>query len=111
MLLKIFSVHDQKAEAFLPPFYMHHVGQAGRVFTDCINSNDHQFSQHPADYTLFELGTFNDQTAEITSITPKSIGNGVEFIKIELADTPEQLHEKRDEPQLSNDPESGNSAF
>lgn len=80
MINLIFSVYDEKARAYLPPFYFNQVGQATRVFTDCVNSDEHQFGNHPHDYTLFQLGTYNDENAEIASHAPKSLGNGVEFI-------------------------------
>ena len=108
MLQLIFAIHDGKAEAYLPPFYMHHEGQATRVFQDCINSKKHQFSHHPADYTIFQIGTYNDANAEINSHAPKSLGNGVEFIKIPPAQ--EYLDEKRHDPLVQPSPPSGNSA-
>lgn len=81
MILKIFSVFDSKAEAFLPPFFMHNTGMAVRTFGDTVNMSDHQFAKHPSDYTLFELGAFSDDSGgfEIYK-TPKSLGLGVEFV-------------------------------
>ena len=60
MLLKMFSVFDAKADAFLPPFFLHNNGLALRTFGDACNMKDHQFGKHPEDYTLFELGAFED---------------------------------------------------
>ncbi len=81
MINKMFSVYDAKAEAYLSPFFMTHEGQAIRTFTDCLQSKEHMFSRHPADYTLFDLGGFDDSNAQFTpKITPKSLGNGVEFL-------------------------------
>ena len=53
----IFSVYDEKAQAFLPPFFLPEVGMATRIFGDCVNSDEHQFGKHPTDYTLFHLGS------------------------------------------------------
>jgi len=78
----IFTVYDQKAESFLPPFFVPSIGLATRAFTDCVNSESHQFAKHPADYTLFQLGDWDDQTAEFNCKTKKSMGNGVEYIDI-----------------------------
>ena len=63
MIHKIFTIHDSKAQAFLPPFILPRAEMAERTFGDCINSADHQFGQHPDDYTLFELGAFDDEDA------------------------------------------------
>lgn len=82
MIHHIFSVYDEKAQAFLPPFFLPQTAMAVRVFTDCINSDDHQFSKHPADYTLFLLGNWDDAEGAIhLREGKKSLGNGVEFRK------------------------------
>lgn len=76
----MFTIFDEKAEVFLPPFFVPTLGIATRAFSDCINSEDHQFAKHPQDYTLFELGEFHDHDASLDVINKKSHGNGVEFI-------------------------------
>lgn len=80
MIYEVFSVHDSKADAFLPPFILPRIAQAQRVFADCINSPDHQFGAHPADYTLFRLGQFDDSQGQfLLERYKQSLGNGVEF--------------------------------
>lgn len=65
MVHRMFSVFDVKAGAYLPPFVLPTEGMATRVFTDCVNSPKHQFGANPGDYTLFELGSFDDANAFI----------------------------------------------
>jgi len=77
---RIYTVHDSKAETFMPPFFVPSKGLAIRAFEDCINSDDHHFGKHPGDYTLFDLGTFDTDNAEFDLSDRKSVGNGVEFI-------------------------------
>lgn len=78
---QIFSIYDEKAQAYLPPFFLHNIGMATRSFQDCINDDKHQFAQNPHDYTLFHIGEFQDDKGLITPFTSvKSLGNGVEFI-------------------------------
>lgn len=77
---QIFCIHDNKAQAYLPPFIMHRNDMAVRVFADCINSDEHQFGKNPGDYTLFNIGEFDDNKALIKPRTIISLGNGVEFI-------------------------------
>ncbi len=80
----IITFYDEKAKAHLPPWFMHNSEMAIRTFGDCINSDKHQFSQHPLDYTLFIHGSFDNENAEFTlQAAPKSLGNGVEFIEIQ----------------------------
>ena len=83
---KIFSIHDAKAFAYLPPFILPRKEMAMRTFSDCVNSNTHQFGVHPADYTLTELGTFDDSNAKITlHDVPLTMGTGLDF-KTQLTD-------------------------
>lgn len=63
MILKVFTVYDSKVEAYLSPFYMPTVASAIRAWETTVNDPSTQFSRHPADYTLFEIGTFDDATA------------------------------------------------
>lgn len=80
MIHYLYTVHDSKAETFMPPFFVPSRGLAIRAFEDCINSDEHQFGKHPADYTLFEIGKFDTDTGEIIYQDRISVGNGVEFL-------------------------------
>lgn len=119
MIHNIFTIYDEKAAAYLPPFFLPTDGMAIRTFSSCINSPDHQFGAHPQDYTLFKLGQYDDNTAELISSTRTiSLGNGVEFITPAQPDQSELLGDEKistptkvgDEPPIQSSPESGNSA-
>ncbi len=87
----IFTVYDEKAKAFLTPFFLPEKGMAVRVFTDCVNSDDHQFGKHPSDYTLFCLGEWIDHDGVIDAKQKVAIGNGVEFLEPDFADDQAEL--------------------
>jgi len=79
---KIFSIYDQKAYAYLPPFTLPRTEMAERTFQDCVNSPDHAFGRNPADYTLMELGTYDDNKGLITPYElVRTIGTGIEYVK------------------------------
>lgn len=99
MIYEVFSVHDIKADAYLPPFILPKIEMAKRIFSDCVNSVDHQFGKNPADYTLFRLGTFNDETGQfLLERANQSLGNGVEFRSPDHPISPE-LTNGRSNPQ------------
>lgn len=80
MILKIYTVYDSKVEAYLRPFFMQSRGEAIRAFTDAVNDQNTQFNKHPEDFTLFELGMYDDQNGGIEMHTAKvSLGTAVEF--------------------------------
>lgn len=88
MKQSMFSIYDSKADAYLPPFFLHNEFMALRVFTDCANDQTHQFGKHPEDYTLFELGSFEDSNAKIAlHDTPKSIAVAIELVKSNVPGT------------------------
>lgn len=78
----IFSIYDSAAEAYLPPFFVPTKAIAVRNFQHACNDETHAFHRHAGDYTLFELGTFNQKTAEITThATPENHGLALTFIE------------------------------
>jgi hypothetical protein len=64
MILNICTVKDRAADAFGRPMFVPSTGVAIRSFSDEINRNnaDNQLYNHPDDFDLYELGTFDDNT-------------------------------------------------
>ena len=79
----MFSIYDEKAQAYLPPFILPETGMAIRTFGDCINSEEHQFGKHPADYTLYQIAEFDDDSG-IPTPDKKTIHNGLELKKPDI---------------------------
>ena len=65
MQLKVYTIYDTGAEAYMSPFFMHANGLATRAFADMANDPNHPVGQHPEDYALFEIGRFDDSTGII----------------------------------------------
>lgn len=64
----VLTIFDVKAKAYLQPFMSLTMGTAIRQITDCLTDENHQFAKHPADYTLFHIYDFDDNTAIYTAI-------------------------------------------
>lgn len=76
----IFSVYDSKAAAFIPPFYTPTKGMAVRSFKDAANDPTHAFFRNGEDYTLFQLGWFDDHTGMCEWFETKMpLGTALEF--------------------------------
>ena len=72
MLKNIYSVYDSKSATYSAPFVEINNDTAKRFIQDLFrNAPEHAFSQHSEDYTLHQIGTFNDGTAEIQPQTEK----------------------------------------
>lgn len=59
---KVYSVFDQKAEAFLQPFFTVSHGTAVREFSAAVQTAGHSFNRFSEDYVLFDLGEFDEST-------------------------------------------------
>lgn len=82
MTHKIFTVYDSKAEAYLPPMFLHTKGLAIRSFTQAVNSAGHDFNKYAADFTLMEIGEWDDNDGKIDMYPAmKNIGCGIEFLE------------------------------
>ncbi len=58
---RVFSIFDSKADAFLQPFFATTKGVAIRQFSGAVNQDGHELNKYTEDYTLFELGDFNEK--------------------------------------------------
>lgn len=80
MKLKIFTVYDSKMEAYMMPFFLQTRGAAIRAWMDSVNDLNTQFNKHPGDFTLFEIGEYDDETGNVSNYDAKvSIGTALEY--------------------------------
>ena len=87
MKLQMYSIFDQAAKAFAQPFFMHNDGLAIRAFQDNANSADSQIAKHPDQFTLYNIGTYDDQTGQVDTVDPKSLGIAQTYIQPEEQNT------------------------
>lgn len=66
-MLKVFASFDVKAAAFGTPIFLPTSGLAIRMFSDSCADPRSPMAQHPADYTLLELGTYDPNTGRLES--------------------------------------------
>lgn len=77
----MYTVYDSKTEAYLQPFFMQSRGAAVRAWVDTIQDNKSQFSKHPSDFTLFEVGEWNETSCEFNIYKNiLSLGTALEMI-------------------------------
>jgi len=82
MKLKMYSIYDCKVEAYLPPMFMKSKGEFLRAFEEAANDPKSNIGKYPADYTAFELGSFDDSNCVFELYEAKvSLGTALEFVK------------------------------
>ena len=74
MKLKMYSIFDSAAAAYMRPFFVQTDSVALRAFQDLAINAEHEVGRHPEHYSLFRIGEFDDN--EIG----KSYFEGVECI-------------------------------
>lgn len=78
----MFAIYDQKAEFYLSPITFNSRGESLRNFSDAVNDSTTMLHRHPADFTLFEIGTYDNEKCEIQMHTsPINLGNAIEFVE------------------------------
>jgi hypothetical protein len=68
MVLKMYSVYDQKAEVFNPPFFQNTHGQAERSFRQTVSDEKTMMNKYPEDYDLYYLGEYDDNTGKFNPL-------------------------------------------
>lgn len=69
MHIRVYSVYDKAAGAYLNPFCVHTDGLAIRYFEELVNDPEHVFGRHPDQFTLFFIGVYDQDTAMFTNDT------------------------------------------
>lgn len=69
----IVAVHDRQLTAYMRPFVAQTRGQAIRSFRDEVNRVGSDMHQHPEDYELHQVGTWDENTGTIEGLKPEQI--------------------------------------
>lgn len=84
----IFAVKDLAVQAYGLPFFVRSKGEALRSFQDEVNRKDGEsaVAKHPEDYELYQLGTYNEETAEIegnNELKPVLVARAKDLLTVE----------------------------
>ena len=66
----MFSPFDSKLKVWMNPMFFLHVGQAERAWTVIVNDGNSLPGKHPADFVLYQIGEFDDDTGMVNPISP-----------------------------------------
>lgn len=82
MLFKVFAIYDSAIQAWKPPMFCRAKGEMMRWWMEMVQNVQTDLGKHPADYTLFELGTWEDDKNKFDLYkAPVSLGTAIEFVK------------------------------
>lgn len=69
MIYNVYAIYDRKAAVYSQPFYCPNDQVAMRMLSAMVNDRSTQISAFPEDFSLHQLGTFNDASGVF--VTPK----------------------------------------
>lgn len=78
MIVEAYAVHDSAVGAYNQPLFFRSRGEAVRAFQDACGKESN-FVAHPADYSFFRIGQFDDQTGVFTPVEPERICGANDF--------------------------------
>lgn len=82
MLQCVCVLHDSAVGAYLQPFFVPSRGAAERGMIDLVNDSQSNVHKHPGDFTLFEIGTWDEKKGVITLHEAKvSYGSALDYVK------------------------------
>lgn len=70
MVLKVYSVYDEKAQAYHTPYFFPNDGIAQRGFSDVAMDQKTEICRHKEDYSLYLIGEYDNTSAVLTPIIP-----------------------------------------
>lgn len=68
MKLKMFAVLDKKALYYGAPVCFHNKAEALRGFTENASDPNSLVSKYPADFSIWEIADYNQQTGVVTPL-------------------------------------------
>ena len=74
------SCYDIKADSYSVPFAVNTKDEARRSFGDALQDKNTVLGQHPADFILFVVGLFYEQSGELTAIEKERIALGSDYV-------------------------------
>lgn len=85
MKMILVSVFDKVAEQYYAPMLAPNFGVAIRQFGDECRRPDSRLNQHPADFDLKAIGTFDDQTGLVSQRPEEcsTLSRAVDFVSKE----------------------------
>lgn len=70
MMLKAYSIFDNKALQYHPPFFASTDGAATRMLADLVGDSQTSIGRHPSDYVLYCVGEYDDTKGVMRPYSP-----------------------------------------
>lgn len=76
MIYYCYAIHDQKTGSFAQPFYAINAEVAARLVVQSALKTENVVGQFPMDFSLFALGSFDDELGAFQNLqSPQNLGS------------------------------------
>lgn len=79
--MKLFTIHDSKAESYGQPMCFKTTAEAIRNFGSWCKDPESNLHKFATDYSLLEIGEYDESNGKITTHDLRIIANAAEFIQ------------------------------
>lgn len=96
MKLNIYVIYDSCAGMYQNPFFGQSDGEATRSFGDIAQDASHPIGQHPEHYSMYRLGTYDNNNAKINLENKECLATAQELLALTKSPNPDkiaQLHQ------------------
>lgn len=91
-MIKAYSIFDAKVHTWSRPFFELTAGAAVRTVSQVLRDPGSMLSAHPADFSLWFCGEFDEDTGQLVPVAPVSMGPVTQWLPQQApSDTPPLL--------------------
>ena len=80
MRLNVYAIFDRASGIYDRPWCAHSDQAAIRSFTDIAQDAEHPIGKHPEDFTLFRVGTWQDDKGEMVGESAEKVIGAAEAV-------------------------------
>ncbi len=80
MLMLMYVVRDSASGVYDRPMVARSEGEMKRGFSDIANDKNHPVGKHPEHYSLWNIGTYQDNTGRVDGQEPIHVVNGIDMV-------------------------------
>lgn len=78
--MKLYTIKDTKADYYHLPTTYRNAGEAVRAIENALKQKETLFAQNSEDFSLFEIGTFDESTGTLHTVNKKHICDLTELV-------------------------------
>ena len=89
----VYTIYDQASAFYMRIFQARGHGEVLRAFSDMAMNKDHDIGAHPEHYSLWFIGTFDDNTGELVRSDFECLGKAHEIVAASRKVDPDKMKE------------------